>query len=81
MIRVAINGAAGRMGRRLVDLVCHEKDMRVVAALEQAGHSDLGRDIGELAGCGRLGITRECAWQGIFLRKKSASRGDRWNFH
>jgi 4-hydroxy-tetrahydrodipicolinate reductase len=62
MIRVAINGAAGRMGRRLVDLVSHEKGMKVVAALEQAGHPDLGRDAGELGGCGKLGVSLASDW-------------------
>ena len=33
MIQVAINGAAGRMGRRFVDLVTQEEDMQVAAAL------------------------------------------------
>ncbi len=56
MIRVAINGAAGRMGRRLVDLISRERDMRVTAALEMPGHPDLKKDAGELAGCGRLGV-------------------------
>ena len=62
MIRVAINGASGRMGRRLVDLVSHEQGMTVVAALEQPGHPDLGRDAGEIAGCGRLGIPLAADW-------------------
>ncbi len=62
MIRVAINGAAGRMGRRLVDLISDEKDMQVVAALEQAGHPDSGRDAGELAGRGAIGVTLKAEW-------------------
>ena len=62
MIRVAINGAAGRMGRRLVDLVSHEPGMKVVAAFEQPGHPDLGRDAGELCGCGKLGVSLASDW-------------------
>jgi len=63
MIRVAINGAAGRMGRRLVALASAEDGMQVVAALEQAGHPDLGRDAGELAGCGHIGVTLSSEWR------------------
>ena len=62
MIRIAINGAGGRMGGRLVDLASQEKDMAVVAALEQPGHNALGRDAGELAGCGSLGVELACEW-------------------
>ncbi|MHA1570534.1 MAG: 4-hydroxy-tetrahydrodipicolinate reductase [Alphaproteobacteria bacterium] len=56
MIRVAINGACGRMGRRLVAMVSEEDDMGVVAALEQSGHPSLGSDAGEVAGCGKIGV-------------------------
>ena len=62
MIRVAINGAAGRMGRRLLDLASHEQEMKVVAAFELPGHPDLGRDAGELCGCGKLGVPLGSDW-------------------
>ena len=62
MIRIAINGAAGRMGRRLVDLISREKELRLVAALEQEGHPDERRDAGELAGCGALGLKISPEW-------------------
>lgn len=62
MIRIAINGAAGRMGLRLVDLISREKDMRVVAALEAKGNPCAGRDAGELAGCGANGLIISPEW-------------------
>jgi 4-hydroxy-tetrahydrodipicolinate reductase len=49
-IHVAINGAAGRMGRRLVALATEDAQLDVVAAIEQPGHADLGRDAGIVAG-------------------------------
>lgn len=49
-IRVAIHGAAGRMGRRLVALGHADEQIEVVGALEHAEHSQLGVDAGELAG-------------------------------
>lgn len=55
MTRVAINGAAGRMGRRLVALAA-EEGLKVVAAVESRGHELLGKDAGELAGIGPIGI-------------------------
>jgi len=62
MIRIAINGGGGRMGGRLVNLASQEEEMEVVAALEQPGHSALGRDAGELAGCGTLGVALASEW-------------------
>lgn len=62
MVRIAINGAAGRMGRRLVDLISREHGMCVVAALETAGHPDLKKDAGELAGCSRIGLPVSETW-------------------
>ena len=62
MIKVAINGAAGRMGRRLVALVSEEDDMQVLAALEGRGHEMIGRDAGEIAGIGPIGITIRAEW-------------------
>jgi 4-hydroxy-tetrahydrodipicolinate reductase len=62
MIKVAISGAGGRMGRRLVDLIAHETDMRIVAALERPGYPHLGTDAGELAGCRKLGVAVAVDW-------------------
>jgi len=62
MIKVAINGAAGRMGRRFVDLVTREDDMQVAAALEAPGAPDLGRDAGEVAGIGPIGVPIAAEW-------------------
>ena len=56
MADVVVAGAAGRMGSRLVALLQTESELRLVAALEAPGHAALGRDAGESAGVGRLGI-------------------------
>lgn len=56
MADVVVAGAAGRMGSRLVALLQQEAELRLVAALEAPGHPALGRDAGESAGVGRLGI-------------------------
>jgi 4-hydroxy-tetrahydrodipicolinate reductase len=55
-IIVGINGAAGRMGQRLVHLICEDKELTLAAALEAADHPYQGRDIGEVAGLGPLGV-------------------------
>ena len=53
---IIIGGAAGRMGLRIVALLGEAPGLRLAAALEAATHPSLGRDAGELAGAGRLGI-------------------------
>ncbi len=54
--RLAINGAAGRMGQRLVCLAREDASLSVVAALASARHPRLGQDIGEVCGLGKLGV-------------------------
>jgi len=54
--RIAVNGAAGRMGRRLVALCRETEGLQLAAALETAGNECLGADAGELAGTGALGV-------------------------
>jgi 4-hydroxy-tetrahydrodipicolinate reductase len=55
-LRVAVSGAAGRMGKRLISSIVSEPDCELVCACERSGHPDLGRDVGELTGCGHIGI-------------------------
>jgi 4-hydroxy-tetrahydrodipicolinate reductase len=55
-LNVAVSGAAGRMGRKLVSLVITEPDTELASACEAPGHPDLGRDAGELAGMGPVGV-------------------------
>ncbi len=55
-LKIAIHGAAGRMGQRLIALGHAQKGMRIVAALEAATHPALGQDAGMLAGIGEIGV-------------------------
>jgi 4-hydroxy-tetrahydrodipicolinate reductase len=52
---IVVAGAGGRMGSRIVALH-REAGLRLAAALEAPGHRALGRDAGELAGAGVLGV-------------------------
>lgn len=56
MIKVVVAGAAGRMGKRLVALLREDARFRVVGAVDRKDHADIGRDAGEVAGTGPLGI-------------------------
>ena len=56
MIKIAVNGACGRMGARIVALVCEYPELTLVAALEREGHPSLGKDAGIIAGCGEIDL-------------------------
>jgi 4-hydroxy-tetrahydrodipicolinate reductase len=53
---IGINGAAGRMGQRLIHLAREDKELVLGVALEAPSHPLLGRDAGEVAGLGPLGV-------------------------
>jgi 4-hydroxy-tetrahydrodipicolinate reductase len=55
-IKVGVNGAGGRMGQRIVALCHADPELVVAAALESKGSPHLGRDAGELAGLGKIGV-------------------------
>ena len=50
MVNIAVNGACGRMGMRVVQLALEDPQCRVVCACERPDHPSLGKDIGILAG-------------------------------
>ncbi len=56
MIRVIVIGASGRMGQRVIAQLRADPELQLVGALAHASHPDLGRDAGEVAGGGALGV-------------------------
>ena len=58
-VDVVVAGAAGRMGSRIVACLHESAGLRLVAALEAPAHPALGRDAGEVAGIGALGVAIE----------------------
>jgi len=57
MTRAAIIGVTGRMGLALVRAASESKDVSITAAVASPDSSALGKDAGELAAVGRLGVT------------------------
>ncbi len=56
VIRLGVHGAGGRMGRRIVAIGHQTSGMQVAVALDSPHSSLLGRDAGELAGIGTIGV-------------------------
>jgi 4-hydroxy-tetrahydrodipicolinate reductase len=55
-LRIAMHGAGGRMGRAIVRAISEEASLSLVAALDREGSDALGRDAGELAQVGTIGV-------------------------
>jgi 4-hydroxy-tetrahydrodipicolinate reductase len=55
-MKIAVMGAAGRMGRELVRTIAADPGCRLSGGTEAPGSPDVGRDLGELAGLGANGI-------------------------
>jgi len=53
---IAIHGAAGRMGRRLIALASIDRELKVVAAVDSPDCPELGQDAGHLAGVAELHV-------------------------
>ena len=57
MTRIAVMGAAGRMGKVLIEAVHKAPGVSVGAAIVSPNSSLVGADAGELAGVGKLGVS------------------------
>jgi 4-hydroxy-tetrahydrodipicolinate reductase len=55
-IKIAVNGAGGRMGQRIVALAQSDPELAIACAIENKNSPSLGRDAGEVAGVGTLGV-------------------------
>ena len=55
-MRLAVAGAAGRMGRTLARVIHEGEGVELVAGFERTGSALLGADFGDLAGIGSIGI-------------------------
>jgi len=56
MQRIAVTGAAGRMGRTLIEAITQTEGLELAAAVEMPGSSLIGADAGELVALGKIGV-------------------------
>ena len=54
--RVAVSGAAGRMGQSIIRLIAEDDALELASALEHGQSPVLSRDAGTVAGVARLGV-------------------------
>jgi len=54
--RIAISGAAGRMGKRLIALCIADQELALAAAIDSGQHPSVGQDAGSIAGETACGI-------------------------
>ena len=57
MVKIAVAGAAGRMGGRITAISKEYEGLQLAGAFERKGHKDVGKDVGTLVGIGNTGIT------------------------
>lgn len=56
MTNIIVSGAAGRMGSRITALSKEYENIKLAGAVERKDHKNIGQDIGEVIGIGKLGI-------------------------
>ncbi len=56
MIGVAVTGAGGRMGSKIIKTILEQDDMKVVAAIEAPNTPLEGKDVGEVIGVGNMDV-------------------------
>lgn len=56
MVRAVVIGAGGRMGRMVVGAIQETEGIECVGGVEAPGHPAVGKDVGEIAGVGRMGV-------------------------
>ncbi len=63
MLKVVVAGAAGRMGKQIINALSDDDRFVLAGAFESSGHPAVGQDAGLLAGAGPLGIVVEDSFE------------------
>ena len=58
--KIVMTGACGRMGQSILRLAAQDKVFQISGGVEQKGHPDLGRDIGDVLGFKKTGAQLIC---------------------
>lgn len=55
-MKIIVSGAAGRMGRAILERLYEDETLELAGALEKKGHPAIKKDAGELLGIGKWGV-------------------------
>lgn len=55
-IKVSVIGAAGKMGKNIINAIHQSDGVQIVGAVERRGNSAVGKDSGEIAGAGKNNV-------------------------
>ena len=58
-VKAIVVGAAGKMGGRIIHIIQETPSIELDQAIERPDHPSLGRDIGEVIGLGKMGVSLE----------------------
>ncbi len=56
MVRAIVAGAAGRMGKRIINAIAATEGITLSGAFERQGHPDVGKDAGTVASMAEMGV-------------------------
>ena len=56
MLKIAISGSTGRMGLALINAISKDKDFKLIGGVASESNSNIGKDLGEIAGEKRMGV-------------------------
>ncbi len=60
--KLAVIGAGGRVGRRIIALTTELSHFDIVAAIDRSDHPDFGKDAGTQAGTNAIGVSVSDSW-------------------
>ena len=55
MLKVALSGSTGRMGIALINAISKDKDFKLIGGVAGVSNSNIGEDLGEIAGKSVIG--------------------------
>lgn len=58
MVKLAVSGACGKMGSRIINLASQDKNLQVTAAIEAVGHSEIGKEASGVKISGNVDIIK-----------------------
>ena len=65
MLRVAVSGFTGKMGKALIAKIHDKESFKVVGGIASSDNIHLGKDLGEIANLAKTGVNLDCSFENI----------------